>query len=170
METVAVLLLLGGALLLASKHPPFSWPTVARDGTPPTVTSPYGWRTHPVTGERKFHNGVDLRAGVGLPLVSIGMGSVRSVGHDDVNGIFVVVDGAGDFAGWSWSYCHLSAVRVLRGDVVTSDRVIAYAGNTGRTTGPHLHLTIRKGADTVDPLSVLPTAGAVNDEPPQSNA
>ncbi|TNE87439.1 MAG: M23 family metallopeptidase [Deltaproteobacteria bacterium] len=117
------------------------------------ISSGYGMRTHPVTGVHKLHNGVDLAVPVGTPVLAIQDGKVAAIGEDQANGRFVVVDHGSNVR---TSYCHLDEQLVKRGDVVTRGVLIAKSGNTGRSTGPHLHFTLRVGKKTVDPLPLKP--------------
>ena len=105
------------------------------------VTSPFGWRIHPITGTWKFHAGVDLgyEAGSGVP--ALWDGQVVQCGNFD--------DGYGNAAVDAYTrYAHLSAIYVNGGDCVSQGQVIGAVGATGNVTGPHLHLEyIARGAD-----------------------
>lgn len=102
------------------------------------------------------HNGVDFAAPKGTPIHSIGAGKVIRSGHDDRSGNFIVVD-HGD--GTTSSYSHMDGASPLRpGDTVTPDSVIGRVGSTGRSTGPHLHLVVKKGGAVVDPEKVIGAA------------
>jgi murein DD-endopeptidase MepM/ murein hydrolase activator NlpD len=145
-----LLLIAGGALVLARK--PFRLhPVDAR------VSSRYGSRVDPIDGTPgTFHNGVDYAAPAGSRAVSIGEGRVSRIFSDDRSGLALVFEGVGAAAGWSWSYAHLSDVWVAEGASVAEGEHVADTGNSGRSTGPHLHFTVRKRGALVDPLSVLP--------------
>ena len=143
-------LIVGGALLIARK--PFTLRPV--DGR---VTSPFGRRVDPIDGTPgEFHNGVDFAAAVGTRAVSIGNARVASTWRDDLSGLALVLEGTDKWEGWTWSYAHLSAVYVDEGATVTEGEHVADTGNSGRTTGPHLHFVIKRHGQLVDPLSVLP--------------
>ena len=114
------------------------------------VTSPFGVRTDPFTKKRKKHNGLDLKADR-CETYAMMHGIVVKVGQDKVSGRYVTVR-HGDF---SVSYCHLSEWRVKKGDCVRPGDVIGISGNTGRSTGPHLHLTVRMGRRHIDPVVLL---------------
>lgn len=113
------------------------------------ISSPFGYRNHPTLGKRKFHNGVDLPVAVGTPLHAVQSGTIRKAGENNVSGKYVILDHEG---GISSAYCHMSALP----DKQTGDRVergenIGASGNTGRSTGPHLHFVLRVAGEPVDP-------------------
>lgn len=114
------------------------------------VTSPFGVRTDPFTKKRRKHNGLDLRADR-CETYAMMHGIVVKAGQDMVSGKYVTVR-HGDF---SVSYCHLSEWRVKRGDCVRPGDVVGISGNTGRSTGPHLHLTVRLGRRHINPVVLL---------------
>ena len=113
------------------------------------VTSPWGDRMHPVMKKKMFHNGVDLSVPVGTPLYSAQDGEVVVIGSDDRSGKFVVIEHG---HGVRTAYCHLSEIPVKKGAKVKKGELFAKSGNTGRSTGPHLHFIVRISGDTVDPL------------------
>lgn len=114
------------------------------------VTSPFGVRTDPFTKKRKRHNGLDLRADR-CEVYAMMLGIVVKSGQDRLSGKYVTVR-HGDF---SVSYCHLSECLVKKGDCVRPGEVVGISGNTGRSTGPHLHLTVRMGRRHIDPGILL---------------
>ena len=114
------------------------------------VTSPFGVRTDPFTKKRKRHNGLDLRADR-CETYAMMHGIVVKTGQDRVSGKYVTVR-HGDF---SVSYCHLSEWRVKKGDCVRPGDVVGISGNTGRSIGPHLHLTVRMGRRRINPGILL---------------
>lgn len=103
------------------------------------VTSEFGWRIHPITGEEKFHSGVDIAMPKGTPVMSCSEGVVVKCASTDVEGNYVVVE---DVTGYRCSYMHLSEICVSVGDKVDYDTLIGKVGSTGRSTGPHLHLQV----------------------------
>ncbi|HKY80276.1 MAG TPA: M23 family metallopeptidase [Sphingobium sp.] len=116
------------------------------------VSSGYGV----ARGNGKTHNGVDFPAASGTPIYSIGAGKVARAGHDDRSGNFVVID-HGD--GTTSSYSHMKAPTALKvGDTVTPDTLLGGVGTTGHSTGPHLHLVVKKDGATVDPQKVIGSA------------
>ncbi len=114
------------------------------------VTSPFGVRTDPFTKKRKRHNGLDLRADR-CETYAMMHGMVVEVGQDRLSGKYVTLR-HGDF---SVSYCHLSECRVKKGDCVRPGDVVGISGNTGRSTGSHLHLTVRMGRRHINPEILL---------------
>lgn len=121
---------------------------------PARLTSPFGYRTHPIKGTRSFHNGIDLAVAVGTPAFAVGAGKVSAVYTGETGGLQIVLrlDGGGR-AG----YAHLDRAHVVKGQRVRAGQQIATTGNTGLSTGPHLHFTTRDASgERVDPMSVLP--------------
>lgn len=113
------------------------------------ITSKFGNRTHPVTGVAgKFHNGVDIAVPVGTPVLSPADGKVVSVYTNSSGGIQLIVQHNN---GFRTGYAHLNEVIAKAEQTVAKGEVIAKSGNTGASTGPHLHLTLRKNGELVDP-------------------
>ena len=113
------------------------------------VTSPFGVRAHPLLGGRRLHAGVDLGAPVGTPVRAVADGIVRRASDDSVSGRLVLVDHG---SGVSTVYCHNDALLVGPGDAVAKGQVIALSGNSGLSTGPHLHYQLDLPQGPVDPL------------------
>lgn len=120
-------------------------------GKPP-ITSPFGRRVHPITGNLQNHSGVDLAVARGTPVVSPGAGTVANVWVDDTCGRGVRIK-HGD--GYETVYCHLDRAMVDIGDRVSAGYQIAVSGNTGRSTGPHLHYAIKKDGTYIDPVPLM---------------
>ena len=120
-----------------------------------TITSPYGYRKHPVTGEQSFHGGVDIAAKTGDPVYAAATGKVVCASYQGTYGNLVrIVHTA---ANLETRYAHLSkfAVVVGKGTVnVKAGQLIGYVGATGRVTGPHLHFEVRMNGKTINPLGV----------------
>lgn len=119
------------------------------------LSSRYGVRVHPITGETHNHNGIDLAAPLGTPVRAVADGAVAKVNRSplDAAGLYVIVrhpDGRAS------SYCHLSEIAVAEGEPVEQGCRLGAVGNTGQSTGPHLHFVARVAGRTVDPLSLLP--------------
>lgn len=110
------------------------------------VNSPYGYRKDPFTGKRKFHNGIDLHAR-SAKVFAMMQGRVIAVGQDKVSGKYVTLQ-HGNF---TVSYCHLSRVSTSKGQIVKVGEVVGITGNTGRSTGEHLHITIRQKGKYINP-------------------
>ena len=124
---------------------------------PHRVTSNWGPRIHPVLKKKLFHNGVDLSVPIGTPLYAAQAGEVVVVGADDRSGKYVVIDHG---HGVRTSYCHLDKIPVEKGTVLEKGQEFAESGNTGRSTGPHLHFVVRIAGNTVDPLRFRPPSPA----------
>ncbi|RKU16512.1 peptidase [Candidatus Poribacteria bacterium] len=107
---------------------------------PLVVTSKYGYRPHPVTGRYQHHEGIDFRAASGTRVYASKAGRVIFAGRRGGYGKIVGIEHAGDFTTW---YGHLSRIRVKVGQTVSQGKVIGLSGNTGISTGPHLHFEIR---------------------------
>jgi murein DD-endopeptidase MepM/ murein hydrolase activator NlpD len=113
-----------------------------------TVTSAFGWRSDPFTGEAKFHRGVDLRASYGTEVPAASGGTVVSAGERGTYGNLVVVR---DGQGVETRYAHLSALLVKEGDAIETGTPIGRVGSTGRSAAPHLHFEVLVNGERVDP-------------------
>jgi murein DD-endopeptidase MepM/ murein hydrolase activator NlpD len=113
--------------------------------SPAPTTSGFGWRTHPITGSRRFHSGVDIGAPMGAPVVAAGSGIVITAGRLGGYGNAIVIQHNGV---QQTLYGHLSEVFVLPGQRIEQGTVIGRVGSTGNSTGPHLHFESRMS--TVD--------------------
>ena len=122
------------------------------------INSPYGYRKDPFTGKRKFHNGIDLHAR-SSKVFAMMQGRVIAVGQDKVPGKYVTLR-HGNF---TVSYCHLSQISVSQGQDVLSGDVVGITGNTGRSTGEHLHITIRQKGEYVNPRIFLDYINSVKE-------
>ncbi len=117
------------------------------------VTCPYGYRTHPVTGQlNNFHNGVDLGMPQGSPIYATRSGTVTTAHYSNSWGYQVVIN-HGD--GFSSMYAHMTHYIVSVGQHVEQGQVIGYVGSTGWSTGPHLHFTIYYNGGTVNPMGYI---------------
>lgn len=114
------------------------------------INSPYGYRKDPFTGKRKFHNGIDLHAR-SAKVFAMMQGIVIAVGQDKVSGKYVTLR-HGNF---TVSYCHLSQISVSQGQAVLPGDVVGITGNTGRSTGEHLHITCKFNGNSIDPMLFL---------------
>ena len=120
------------------------------------ISSPYGWRTWP-DGSREFHNGIDIPAPIGTPMVAATSGRVLYAGPASGFGDWIVIQSAN---GRLEIYGHMYAyeIKVSPGQIVKTGQQIASVGNNGFSTGPHLHFTIATGFDSAGfPISVSPT-------------
>ena len=118
----------------------------------PVVTSMFGYRTHPIFGDRRLHTGLDFRAATGTPLLAVRAGEVIYAGWRSGYGNTTILDHGG---GLATLYAHQSEIFVAVGDVVARGDRIGAAGATGFATGPHLHFEVRRGGAPVDPLIYL---------------
>ena len=116
------------------------------------VTSYFGYRIHPTTGEDSYHCAVDLAAYEGTSVVATRAGKVTAVSYDDISGYYVVVDHGDGFVS---KYLHLQKATVKVGANVAAGQEIAKSGNTGRSTGPHLHFAIYKNGEAVNPANYM---------------
>ena len=114
------------------------------------ITSPFGYRTDPFTGKRTMHNGIDLAAHNAL-VYSMLDGTVEKVGYDSRSGNFVTIR-HGDFR---ISYCHLSRILATKGQPILAGFPIGITGSTGRSTGEHLHITVKYKGKVFNPMSLL---------------
>ncbi|MBQ2892903.1 MAG: peptidoglycan DD-metalloendopeptidase family protein [Oscillospiraceae bacterium] len=118
------------------------------------VTSPFGWRIHPISGVEKFHNGVDLWCmGIyGKPIYATREGVVSYTGWYGSGGWTVMID---HLDGFKSIYMHMTNFIVSEGDFVTAGQVIGYVGDSGGTTGPHLHFELRYNGAAVNPMNYI---------------
>jgi len=114
-----------------------------------TMTSPYGWRVHPIFGTRRLHTGMDFGVGAGTPIRAADHGVVLDASWMGGYGKAVMIDHG---QGIVTLYAHTSAFYVRPGQKVRKGQIIAAVGSTGYSTGPHLHLEVRKNGSPVDPL------------------
>lgn len=134
----------------ASQNRPsaYIWPVIGE------LTSSFGWRTHPITGRRTLHKGIDIAAPMGAPIMAAADGVVSDRGWDEGYGNYVELkhaDGSMTF------YAHTRTILVSKGQVVKQGQAIAEVGSTGRSTGPHLHFEVQPDRNTAtDPIAYLP--------------
>ncbi len=121
------------------------------------LTSTYGRRTDPFGGQMAFHQGVDFTAPVGTPVYAAADGRVTVAKFLPGFGEVVEIDHGGDL---KTRYAHLDHAVVTVGAAVTAGQVVALSGNTGKTTGPHLHFEVWQAGHTVDPSAFLPAGAA----------
>ena len=110
------------------------------------VTSPFGMRKDPFTGKKKMHNGIDLHAR-NDEVYAMFAGVVKKVGYDKCSGNYVILQ----FGDYLVSYCHLSKVTLDKGTRVHAHDVVGVTGNTGRSTGEHLHITCKRNGKYINP-------------------
>jgi len=127
---------------------PSLWPLEGR------VTSSFGERQDPINGEGAFHAGIDIAAAYGSPVRAAADGDILMAGFGTGYGREVTINHGHDV---STVYGHLSAMTVVTGDHVTRGQVIGYVGQSGRSTGPHLHYEVRVHTVAVNPHKYLRT-------------
>ncbi|MCK4410978.1 M23 family metallopeptidase [Candidatus Bipolaricaulota bacterium] len=124
----------------------FIWPLFG------PVVSPFGWRIHPVLGNYHHHNGIDIDVASGTTIYAAAPGKVYFVGEDNGYGTLVVLRHSD---GYYTFYGHLSEALVYKGQFVEAGQPIAESGNSGISSGPHLHFEIRNHEFPLDPLRFL---------------
>ncbi len=118
------------------------------------ITSGFGMRHHPIDGEWKQHNGIDIGVQVGTPIKPIQDGVVVFSGEQNGYGHVVDVDHGNGLVS---RYAHLSERLVEAGDPINAGQPVGLSGQTGKATGPHLHLEVMKHGEPVDPMGFLPS-------------
>ena len=116
------------------------------------ITSRFGYRTNPVSGNYGFHTGLDLAAAEGTPVSAAFYGRVAETGESDVWGKYVLMEHSDGLATY---YCHLSEIYVEENAVIRQGETVGLVGSTGWSTGPHLHFEIRINGVRVDPEKIL---------------
>ncbi|MDR2601013.1 MAG: M23 family metallopeptidase [Spirochaetaceae bacterium] len=124
----------------------FIWPIRGR------ITSRYGWRISPITGKRSFHSGLDIAAPQGVPVGAGMAGRVTAASYSAVFGNYVIIS---HHANYRTLYGHLHSIRTRVGAYVSTGQTIGTVGNTGQSTGPHLHFQVYKNGATVNPLTTM---------------
>jgi murein DD-endopeptidase MepM/ murein hydrolase activator NlpD len=119
------------------------------------ISSDFGLRKDPISGDQKFHHGLDIPAPVGTGIHPVKPGTVRFSGEQAGYGNVVIID-HGD--GFESKYAHNAANLVSIGDSVTPATAIATVGSTGRSTGPHVHFEVSYQGEKVDPRVLLAQA------------
>lgn len=116
------------------------------------VSSTYGWRPDPFTGVRSFHTGIDLVVPHGTPIQAAMGGRVSAKGYSNTYGNHVIIDHDN---GYQTLYAHMVSSTVKKGQYIEQGGRIGYAGNTGYSTGVHLHFSVYKNGKLINPASVL---------------
>ena len=118
------------------------------------LSSGYGWRDSPFnTGSRSFHGGIDMAVAQGTPIYPAMNGTVTTTGFNSTYGNYVIIT---HHSGYKTLYAHMSKITCAKGNFVYAGSTqIGLVGSTGLSTGPHLHFTVYKNGNTINPLSVL---------------
>jgi murein DD-endopeptidase MepM/ murein hydrolase activator NlpD len=116
------------------------------------ITSWYGWRINPVTKRRAFHHGVDIGSKIGTPIYATADGVITETGRLKLFGKFVTIKHKFSY---KTKYAHLHKILVKKGDHVVRGQIIALMGNTGRSTGAHLHYEVWKFGRNINPRPYL---------------
>jgi len=125
---------------------PSIWPTQG------WLASKFGWRISPITGQKEFHKGLDIAGPIGTPIIAPADGIVSFVGHYGRYGLCVDINHGN---GIVTRYGHLKRVLVKKGEHVKRRQIIAYMGNSGSSTGPHLHYEVRLNNIPVNPMRYI---------------
>ena len=116
------------------------------------ITSACGERMNPVLGKQEYHNGLDIAVAEGTEVVAVKSGRVTEVRNSATYGKVLKYKTAD---GYEVMYAHLSAVLVKMGEEIRQGQVVAKSGNTGLSTGPHLHYSVWKEGELIDPMEFL---------------
>ncbi len=116
-------------------------------------TSGFGLRNHPINKKRSFHTGIDFRASTGSPVYASRDGIISETGMLGNYGLYIIMKHNG---GYETVYSHLNKINVKVNDIINSGQIIAESGNTGISTGPHLHFEIRKNGIPLNPENFFP--------------
>ncbi len=116
------------------------------------ISSPFGYRANPFTGLRTYHSATDIVVSLGTRVKATSAGTVADTGYNSVFGNYIILRHAN---GYQSLYGHLSSIAVKEGSSVAQGAVIGLSGNTGQSTGPHLHFSIFKNGQALDPLKYV---------------
>ena len=119
----------------------------------PVVSDVFGQRVNPITGREEFHKGIDLAVCEGTEVKACADGIVEDCGYSPGYGNYVKIQNSE----YTYLYAHLNEVKVQIGDKITQGQTVALSGNTGQSTGPHLHFELYKDDELTDPEFVFET-------------
>ncbi len=129
-----------------AKAMPKDWPVQGN------ITSPFGYRIHPITMDYEYHSGIDISNEPGSPITAAADGLVRHAGWQQGYGLSVLIDHG---FGFSTLYGHMSEINVKEGESVTRGKLIGKVGSTGTSTGPHLHYEVWEYGSPVNPMKYM---------------
>ncbi|MFW6016337.1 MAG: peptidoglycan DD-metalloendopeptidase family protein, partial [bacterium] len=129
-----------------SQNTNYIWPVVG------TLSSEYGWRIHPLSKSKDFHTGIDIAVPIGTPVYSVEDGIVVHSDWSGGYGKLIIIKHRNNTLSY---YAHNHQTLVKKGEKVGQGKIIALSGNTGQSTGPHLHFEIRKNKKHLNPLIYL---------------
>ncbi len=118
------------------------------------ITDKFGWRNHPIDKKRVFHKGIDLKAGNNTEVFAVADGIVEYAGYHKRSGfgnLLIIIHNYG----FKSYYAHLNKIKVKSGDIIHKGQGIALSGNTGKSSGPHLHYEVRYLGVSIDPSSFI---------------
>ena len=124
----------------------FRWPVRG------VITSWYSWRRDPFSGKNSFHNGLDIGVPLRTPIGAAMDGYIAETGYSATMGRYVIMKHSG---GWKTLYAHMDSILVQEGSYVARGGRLGFSGNTGYSTGPHLHFTVYKNGKITNPANVL---------------
>lgn len=130
------------------------------------ISSPFGWRLHPIYEDWRHHNGLDMSAPAGTPIYASKNGVVSTADYNSSAGNHVIIEHED---GFSTVYMHMTYSIVKPGETVGQGQVIGYVGSTGDSTGPHLHFEIRKNGEYLNPALYI-DLGWMPGDPPKTGA
>jgi len=116
------------------------------------VTSGFGGRINPVTSQFELHNGMDIAAPIDTPVLAVSNGTIREIGSSALNGRYIWLD---TDDGHTVIYAHLNKIQVTKSQRVERGEVVGLSGNTGRSSGPHLHYGVYKDDEALDPAGFV---------------
>lgn len=118
------------------------------------ISSNYGWRIHPITGVKTFHDGVDIAVPTGTALYSPVKGKVISSAYSDSAGNMITIENE---TGWQITFMHMDSRTVQAGETIEQGQRVGYSGNTGNSTGPHLHIRVHDlEGNPINPVFIIP--------------
>lgn len=118
------------------------------------VSSPFGWREHPVDGGEKFHNGVDLAVNLDTPVLAFAAGTIDYIGESPIYGLYLQINHGNGVTSF---YAHCDRLDVQQGQQVKAGEQVALSGQSGNATGPHLHFEVKRNQVHLNPLYYIQT-------------